>query len=220
LNAPVRDGTPVRTPGDGSGIPVRALLVGCLLLPVNAYWLVRVEMVAGGALRETGMNGPYPTNISLFANVVFGIVLLTVANTGVRRVAPRAALTQADLLLVYIMLSIGTCLTSIDFLDVLFSLVGHATRYASPENQWGSAVRPVYSLLVPCLRPGRGRRVLPGAGQPLSRRPSACLGSAARSLGQFCIGSALGDVLPDSHRPSSMDQVRAPELSILHLPMR
>jgi hypothetical protein len=138
LNAPDRAASPARAPAGRRSIPVRALAIGSLLLPVNAYWLVRVEMTAGGALRETAMNGPYPTNISLFANVIFGIVLLTLANAGVRRVAPRAALTQAELLLIYIMLSIGTCLTSIDFLDVLFSLAGHATRYASPENRWGA----------------------------------------------------------------------------------
>lgn len=95
-------------------------------------------MVAGGSIRDTNMNGPYPTNIGLFANVLFIILLLTIANAGVRRVVPRAALSQAELLLVYIMLSIGTCLTSIDFLDVLFSMLGHATRYATPENQWAT----------------------------------------------------------------------------------
>ncbi|MBC7806150.1 MAG: hypothetical protein H7145_08370, partial [Akkermansiaceae bacterium] len=138
MDAPAHDSPVVRVPAARGSFPVRALAVGCLLLPINAYWLVRIEMVAGGSIRDTNMNGPYPTNISLFANVLFIILLLTIANAGVRRVMPRAALSQAELLLVYIMLSIGTCLTSIDFLDVLFSMLGHATRYATPENQWAT----------------------------------------------------------------------------------
>jgi hypothetical protein len=138
LDAPAAGSKTAQAPETRGRFPVRALVVGCLLLPVNAYWLVRIEMVAGGAIRDTNMNGPYPTNISLFANVLFIILLLTIANAGVRRIAPRVALGQAELLLVYIMLSIGTCLTSIDFLDVLFSMLGHATRYATPENQWGT----------------------------------------------------------------------------------
>lgn len=149
-------------------VPVRALLIGCLLLPVNAYWLVRIEMVAGGALRDTSMNGPYPTNISLFANVLFVIVLLTVANAGVRRFAPRHSLTQNELLLVYVMLSIGTCLTSIDFLDVLFSMLGHAARYASPENGW----RTLFVRFIPpwfsVSDPGAVIPYYLGQGQPYS----------------------------------------------------
>jgi hypothetical protein len=91
---------------------------------------------AAAALRGTSDLGPYPTNISLFANVIFWLAALIAASRLVRRVAPTLALRPDELLLIYVMLTIGTCLTSIDFLDVLFPMLGHPARYASPANGW------------------------------------------------------------------------------------
>ena len=114
----------------------RAILIGCALLPLNAWWLVHMEMGSSGTLRGTSDLGPYPTNISLFANVIFWLAALIAASRLVRRVAPTLALRPDELLLIYVMLTIGTCLTSIDFLDVLFPMLGHPARYASPANGW------------------------------------------------------------------------------------
>jgi hypothetical protein len=115
----------------------RAILIGCVLLPLNAWWLVHMEMGSSGSLRATSGLGPYPTNISLFANVIFWLAALMAVNGLLRRVAPPRIVLRADeLLLIYVMLSIGTCLTSIDFLDVLFPMLGHPARYASPANGW------------------------------------------------------------------------------------
>ncbi len=118
--------------------PLRAILVGAALLPVNAWWLVRVEMASSGSARGTTANGPYPSSLSLFANVICALALLTFANAAVKRFRPRWALAQAELLIIYVMLTIGTCLTSIDFLDVLVPMLGHAARYATPANNWDS----------------------------------------------------------------------------------
>lgn len=117
-------------------IPWRAILIGSILLPVNAVWLARVEVGAGGVVRGTTSNGPYPSTLSLFANVICVLVALGALNALLRRIRPRWVLTQSELLIVYIMLSIGTCLTSIDFLDVLFPMLAHPLKYASAANGW------------------------------------------------------------------------------------
>ena len=119
-------------------IPWRPILIGCALLPINAIWLVHMEMSSSGSLKGVNYNGPYPTNIGLFANVIFLLVLLSAINAGVRRFRARWALTQNELLLLYVMLSIGTSLTSCDFLDVLLPMLGHPTRYATLANGWQS----------------------------------------------------------------------------------
>jgi hypothetical protein len=116
-------------------VSARAVLLGLLLLPLNAFWLVQMEMASNQSLRAGGAAGPYPTTFSLFANVVFILVLLLAANALLRRLAPRRAFTQGELLTVYLMLALGTCVTSVDFLDVLFPMLAHPTRYAT-ANGW------------------------------------------------------------------------------------
>src|SRR5437899_13030925 len=58
------------------------LLLGLALIPLDAFWLVRME-VAGMYGGAGGTTGPYPTSFSLYANAVLGLLLL-VGATGVR----------------------------------------------------------------------------------------------------------------------------------------
>src|SRR4051812_3577900 len=59
--------------------PARALLLGTVLIPLNAFWLVRME-VAGMFGSSGGTAGPYPTSFSLYANAVVWLLLLVGAN--------------------------------------------------------------------------------------------------------------------------------------------
>src|SRR5579859_1410111 len=70
----------------------RSVALCLLLLPINAYWVVQMEMVRYSA---------HPTIISLFFNVVFILLLLTLLNRWVERFAPRFALSRAELLFLY-----------------------------------------------------------------------------------------------------------------------
>src|SRR5438874_2069691 len=63
----------------------RSCLAALLLLPVNAYWVVQMEVVRYSA---------HPTTISHFFNIIFIILVLTLLNRLVYRFAPRAALTR------------------------------------------------------------------------------------------------------------------------------
>lgn len=105
----------------------RAIIIGVLLIPANSYWVIMMEKV---------LRGPYPTSISLFANVVFIFLLIWVANRIVRSLFPTAALAQAELLLIYVMLAIGSALTGHDTISVMIQLIGHPFRFATASNSW------------------------------------------------------------------------------------
>ena len=111
----------------------RALLVALVLMPLNAYWVTKMEVV-----RYLG----HPTTISLFFNVVFLLVVLIGANALLRRVLPRAVLSPAELLTVYIMLALGSAITGHDIIEVLTPILAHAHYYQRPENGWTTDIIP------------------------------------------------------------------------------
>ncbi|MBI3946692.1 MAG: hypothetical protein HY321_12285 [Armatimonadetes bacterium] len=105
----------------------RAIALGLLLIPPNCYWIVQMERVR---------KGPYVTSISLFANVVFVLVVLALVNAAIARRRPRLALTSAELLTIYGMVALASGLCGMDFGQVLMQMLGHAAFFAGPENRW------------------------------------------------------------------------------------
>jgi len=89
------------------GVTLRSLLITGILVPINDWWLFQMQDVwAVGN----------PTILSLYFNVVFILAVLTVLNSVVRRFAPILALAQAELLVIYTLLSITTSCAAYDFL--------------------------------------------------------------------------------------------------------
>ncbi len=105
----------------------KAVILGCLLIPLNCYWVIQIEM---------GRYLAYPTCISLFFNVVFSIFILLTLNVILIRLLPRFAFTPRDLLIIYTMLSVATAISGLDMMQDIVSNVGHAFWYATPENEW------------------------------------------------------------------------------------
>lgn len=116
------------------GVTARAVLVGSLLLPVNIYWIVYMELVRGGI---------WPTVMTLLFTATTSLFLLMLLNMLVGRTRPRSALTRGELLTIYTMLSVGSALAGTDVLQTLISLMGRSTYYATPENGWASRVTPL-----------------------------------------------------------------------------
>ncbi len=106
----------------------RGFAAGAALLPINCLWVLHMERIAA--------HGPIPSTISLFFNVVFILFFLTLANAGVRRLRPAWALTGGELVIVYVMLTMGTSLAGLDGMQVLLPVMTHPFWFANPENRW------------------------------------------------------------------------------------
>src|SRR5436190_16766578 len=92
-----------------SSVSWKGVLAGALLLWPNAYWLQQMEIIRGSA---------HPTTVSLFYNCIFILTVVTLANRAVVAVRPRWALSRADLLVVYSMTAIGSCVAGHDSQEV------------------------------------------------------------------------------------------------------
>jgi len=80
----------------------------------------------------------HPTRISLFFNVVFTLFVLVLLNFVLKRFLPKAALTQSELLVIYVMLCLASALTGTDMMQVLIPVMTYAFRFATPENEWAA----------------------------------------------------------------------------------
>ena len=82
-------------------VSAKAVLLGALLIPINAYWIMTTEIV---------WYSGHPTVVSLFFNAVFLLFALSLSNLGVRRLWPRAALRDDEILVVYSMVGIASAI--------------------------------------------------------------------------------------------------------------
>lgn len=105
----------------------RSVILSIILLPINAYWVVQMEIVRYSA---------HPTTISLFFNIIFEILVLTLINRSVRRFFPKAAFNRAELLFVYTSLAIGSCITGHDTLQILVPMLSWLTRDTDESHKW------------------------------------------------------------------------------------
>jgi len=118
-----RTDDPVRP---AAGITARGVLVGLALIPLNSFYVVRLERV---------LFGPYPSTISLFANAVFALFVFVGLNRLLRRFAPRLAFSQGDLLVIYVMLGISTGLAGLDGVCSLNQIIAHGAWF-NPNGAW------------------------------------------------------------------------------------
>ena len=110
-----------------AGVTWRAICIGLIFLPFNVYWVIQIEGVW-----YSGMI----TLISLFMNTTISLLVIILINLCLRRISPRAPLSQAELLTVFIMLNLGVSIASHDFIQVLFAGISHLFWFATPENEW------------------------------------------------------------------------------------
>ncbi|HHZ89930.1 TPA: hypothetical protein EYN98_08695 [Candidatus Poribacteria bacterium] len=108
------------------GITLRALLLSAILIPLNCYWLIELEVV-----RYTT-----PTWVVPLSNVLFFILVLILLNIGLKNIHPRMALRQSELMGLYVMLSIASTLCSHDIMERLMGTITHGLGLATPENDW------------------------------------------------------------------------------------
>jgi hypothetical protein len=114
----------------------RSLLIALLLIPVNSYWIVQMERVRYSS---------HPTTISLFFNVVFILLVVTLLNMLVSRRFPRAALVRGELLVIYAMLAVASTPAAHDMFQVLVPMLAWPYRFADDSNRW----MPLFGDLLP-----------------------------------------------------------------------
>lgn len=115
------------TPKPRPLVSVRALLLGALLIPFNVYWVMMVE-----GIWHTG----HPTCISLPWGSVFNLIVLLLVNVALKRLVPRHALTQAELVTVYVMVTIAIMLAGHDTLQLGVPNLSHGWWFATEANRW------------------------------------------------------------------------------------
>lgn len=125
-----------RQPRYARAVTLKSCLLALLLLPINAYWVVQMEVVRYSA---------HPTTIALFFNIIFILVVLMLLNRAAARVAPRLALSRGELLFVYAVLAIGSCVCGHDSFQVLVPMLVWPHRFADSANQWGT----LFNHLIP-----------------------------------------------------------------------
>ena len=103
------------------------ILLGLILIPINTWWLIQME-----EFRYAG----HPTTASLFFNVIFILLLLTLLNVAIKRFFPKAALSQAEFLTIYVMLSIASSIAGHDQIIGVPPAIGHPAHFATVENEW------------------------------------------------------------------------------------
>ena len=111
----------------------RAILLGLILMPFNAFWVVKMEVT-----RYAG----HPTTISLFFNVIFWLTALIGVNALVRRFLPRFAFSPGELLTIYLMLALGSAVAGHDTIEVLTPILAHADNFADGANSWAERALP------------------------------------------------------------------------------
>lgn len=109
----------------------RAFLIGVLLIPANAYWLVQMERIRYSA---------HPTTVSLFFNAVFILLALTVLNALVGRWRPRAALHRGELLLIYVMMTVSSTLPAHDLQQILVPMLVWPFRFRDQHKEWDAFI--------------------------------------------------------------------------------
>lgn len=116
-----------------SGLTWRSILIGVVLIPPNVYWVTQMEMFRYSA---------HPTTVSLFFNAVFILLVIAGANLLVQKLRPAWALTQAEMLLIYSMMCISSCICGHDGIQVLMPMFSWSTWMATPENKWNQLINP------------------------------------------------------------------------------
>lgn len=101
------------------------------LMVLNAYWTMALWGRAGYA---TGQS--FPSIVSLYYNVIFSLLLLLALNGLLKRVSPRYAFHEVELLLLTVMLTVSSSIGGHDMLEIVFPSIAYVTWFGTPENHW------------------------------------------------------------------------------------
>ena len=108
-----------------SGIPLRVLVIGLASAIINSYWISINDYLKG-------LNHTY---MSLFSNTVFTLFVLILLNLLLKKLLPKFALRESDLLVIYIMVVMVSTVSGHRMTRLLGPIV-HPFWFTTPENDW------------------------------------------------------------------------------------
>jgi len=108
-------------------IMARAILIGLLFVPAHSYLITKLEVI----FYRAGTSAS-----PIFWTTICNLFFLIAINSILIKFLPKHRLRQQELLLVYIMTNISTCIIGHDMLQILVPMMGHAFWFATPENEW------------------------------------------------------------------------------------
>ncbi len=109
------------------------MVIGALAVPLTSLWVVGMIDVYSTA---------EPTTASIFFHAILVLIALVGINALLHRLLPRVAFNRAELLVIYIMISVTSGLAGSDFMSVHTPSLAHPFWYASPENSWETTILP------------------------------------------------------------------------------
>ena len=178
---------------DVAGIPARGILIGALL----ALLLNGLDAYATTIIRGSYLTLNFSTPAALFF-----FFFLVPASGLVYCLRRSLALTQSELITIYIMLVVACCIPGMGFTQFIIPCLVGSTYYATPENNWDF----LYNQYIPTWMIPRGENVARYflKGCPRSCHSLGSVGAAADLLVRFLLGAQRSDDLHDGHTAQAM----------------
>ncbi len=123
-----------QTPRQAAGLTPRALILGVVLTVLVDFWIHWAELIMGGRQGHTAL-----ANTSIPFGAFSVMFALTGLNILCRALLSSLAMSAAEVLVVYVMMTTSTVLSSSGQLHFIIPTVAAAWHYATPENGWAGS---------------------------------------------------------------------------------
>jgi hypothetical protein len=142
-------------------IRTRAYLIGLAGTVLVDLWIHYAELVLGGTRGHSAL-----ANTSIPLGAFCALFVLVIMNRGLRQTAPRLALSPAEMLVVYVMMTVATVLSSSGMLHFILPSAAAPVYFATPENHWAQLIRPYLKPWMAQMDPAALRGFYRG-GEPI-----------------------------------------------------
>jgi len=105
------------------GVTRKVLVIGIFLILLNSFWTIQ-------------HHEKFYASWSIFYNVIFIVLVLSLLNFLLRHLHKKAGLNQGELLTVYVMLCLATSVGAKDTIQALLPIMARPFWFATPENEW------------------------------------------------------------------------------------
>ncbi|MGQ9732906.1 MAG: DUF6785 family protein, partial [Candidatus Zipacnadales bacterium] len=117
-----------------NALTTRGLVIGAVMATALGAGCAYSTMVLRGSYMDLDFTTP---------GALFMLFVLVVVSSGLlRRLAPRLALTPAELMTAYIMLVVASAIPTMGLVAQIIPLIAAPHYYATPENKWADILLP------------------------------------------------------------------------------